>query len=65
MFRAEVIGSLLRPSYRKQARAAIERGEPSPHDLKRVEDRAVDQVLAPQEGAGVDVATDGELRRVC
>jgi 5-methyltetrahydropteroyltriglutamate--homocysteine methyltransferase len=63
MFRAEVIGSLLRPSYLKEARAAFERGELSPHDFKRVEDRAVDQVIALQEGAGVDVVTDGEMRR--
>jgi 5-methyltetrahydropteroyltriglutamate--homocysteine methyltransferase len=63
MFRAEVIGSLLRPSYLKEARAAFERGELSPHDFKRVEDRAVDQVVALQEGAGLDVVTDGEMRR--
>src|SRR4051795_171282 len=50
MFRAEVIGSLLRPSYLKEARAAFERGELSLPDLKRVEDRAVDQVIALQEG---------------
>jgi 5-methyltetrahydropteroyltriglutamate--homocysteine methyltransferase len=63
MFRAEVIGSLLRPSYLKEARAAFERGELSSHDLKRAEDRAVDQMVALQEGAGVDVVTDGEMRR--
>jgi 5-methyltetrahydropteroyltriglutamate--homocysteine methyltransferase len=63
VFRAEVIGSLLRPSYLKEARAAFERGELSPRDFKRVEDRAVDQVIALQEGAGVDVVTDGEMRR--
>ena len=32
-------------------------------DLKRAEDRAVDQVIAMQEGTGVDVVTDGEMRR--
>jgi len=63
MFRAEVIGSLLRPAYLKEARAAFERGELTPHSFKRVEDRAVDQVIALQEGAGVDVVTDGEMRR--
>ena len=63
MFRAEVIGSLLRPSYLKEARAAFERGELAASDFKRVEDRAVDQVIAVQEGAGVDVVTDGEMRR--
>jgi 5-methyltetrahydropteroyltriglutamate--homocysteine methyltransferase len=63
MFRAEVIGSMLRPSYLKEGRAAFERGSLSPRDLKRLEDRAVDQVIAMQEGAGVDVVSDGEMRR--
>jgi 5-methyltetrahydropteroyltriglutamate--homocysteine methyltransferase len=63
VFRAEVIGSMLRPSYLKEARAAFEQGEVSAHDFKRVEDRAVDQVIALQEGTGVEVVTDGEMRR--
>jgi 5-methyltetrahydropteroyltriglutamate--homocysteine methyltransferase len=63
MFRAEVIGSMLRPSYLKDARAAFEQGNLSVAELKRLEDRAVDQVIALQEGAGVDVVTDGEMRR--
>jgi 5-methyltetrahydropteroyltriglutamate--homocysteine methyltransferase len=63
MYRAEVIGSMLRPSYLKEARAAFEQGELPAHDFKRVEDRAVDQVIAMQEGTGVDVVTDGEMRR--
>ena len=63
MFRAEVIGSLLRPSYLKEARAAFEQGQLSAADFKRVEDRAVDHVIALQEGTGVDVVTDGEMRR--
>jgi 5-methyltetrahydropteroyltriglutamate--homocysteine methyltransferase len=63
VFHAEVIGSLLRPSYLKEARAAFEQDDLSPHDFKRVEDRAVDQVIAMQEGTGVEVVTDGEMRR--
>ena len=63
MYRAEVIGSMLRPSYLKEARAAFEQGELAVRDFKRVEDRAVDQVIALQEGTGVDVVTDGEMRR--
>ena len=63
MYRAEVIGSMLRPSYLKEARAAFEQGELPVRDFKRVEDRAVDQVIAMQEGTGVDVVTDGEMRR--
>jgi 5-methyltetrahydropteroyltriglutamate--homocysteine methyltransferase len=63
LFRAEVIGSLLRPSYLHEARAAVERGTLSAHEFKRLEDRAVDQVIAMQEGTGVEVVTDGEMRR--
>ena len=63
MYRAEVIGSMLRPSYLKEARAAFEQGDLPVRDFKRVEDRAVDQVIAMQEGTGVDVVTDGEMRR--
>src|SRR5919106_2072094 len=63
VFHAEVIGSMLRPSYLKDARASFEQGDLSPHDFKRVEDRAVDQVIAMQEATGVEVVTDGEMRR--
>src|ERR671934_353119 len=63
MFRAEVIGSMLRPSYLKEGRAAFEQGRLSARELKRLEDRAVDQAIAMQEGAGVDVVSDGEMRR--
>jgi len=63
MFRAEVIGSMLRPSHLKDARAAFEQGRLAVGELKRLEDRAVDQVIAMQEGAGVDVVSDGEMRR--
>ena len=63
MFRAEVIGSMLRPSYLKEGRAAFEQGALPVRELKRLEDRAVDQAIAMQEGAGVDVVSDGEMRR--
>jgi 5-methyltetrahydropteroyltriglutamate--homocysteine methyltransferase len=62
-FRAEVIGSMLRPAYLHEARAALQAGELAVPEFKRIEDRAVDQVIAMQEGAGVDVVTDGEMRR--
>ena len=63
MFRAEVVGSMLRPAYLKEARAALVAGEMTVQRFKRVEDRAVDQVIAAQEGSGVEVVTDGEMRR--
>ena len=60
---ADVIGSLLRPHYLAEARAALVAGQLAPRDFKRIEDRAVDQAIAMQEGCGLDVVTDGELRR--
>src|SRR5581483_4855127 len=61
--RADIVGSLLRPDYLVRARAKFESGEMAPARYKEIEDRAVDQVIAMQEGAGLDVVTDGELRR--
>ena len=58
-----MVGSLLRPDYLKAARERLERGEISAAELKRVEDRAVDEAVRLQEDAGLDVLTDGELRR--
>ena len=60
---AEVIGSLLRPGYLWEARAAHDEGRLSAQDFKQIEDRAVDQAIAMQEGCGLDVISDGELRR--
>jgi 5-methyltetrahydropteroyltriglutamate--homocysteine methyltransferase len=63
VIRSDVVGSLLRPDYLKAAREHRERGEISAAELKRVEDRAVDEAVRLQEEAGLDVLTDGELRR--
>jgi 5-methyltetrahydropteroyltriglutamate--homocysteine methyltransferase len=63
IYRAEVIGSLLRPSYLKEARGAWEAGQLQTAEFKRREDRAVDAAIALQEQAGLDVVTDGEMRR--
>jgi methionine synthase II (cobalamin-independent) len=60
---ADVVGSLLRPRYLWEARAALEAGQMEPSEFKEIEDRAVDQVIAMQEGCGLDVVSDGELRR--
>lgn len=61
--RSDVVGSLLRPAYLKDGRAQRSEGALSAPDFKRVEDRAVDEALALQAGAGLDVVTDGEMRR--
>src|SRR5918995_2857145 len=61
--RADVVGSLLRPQYLLDAREQLERGELAPSAFKAIEDRAVDEAVAVQEAAGLDVITDGEMRR--
>ncbi|HKR86296.1 MAG TPA: hypothetical protein VJS37_19200, partial [Terriglobales bacterium] len=63
MFRSDVVGSLLRPEFLKHAREKHELGEMSEAEFKRMEDRAVDEAIALQERAGLDVITDGEMRR--
>lgn len=62
-YRAENVGSLLRPDYLLEARERHRRGELTDAEFKGIEDRAVDEVIALQERAGIDVMTDGELRR--
>jgi 5-methyltetrahydropteroyltriglutamate--homocysteine methyltransferase len=63
VYHSDVIGSLLRPSYLKEARAAHERGELGDAAFKRIEDRAVNEAVDVQTAAGLDVLTDGEMRR--
>jgi len=60
---ADVVGSLLRPARLKEARELRERGEMSHAAFKQIEDRAVDDAIRLQESVGLDVITDGELRR--
>ncbi|MGH8069200.1 MAG: cobalamin-independent methionine synthase II family protein [Candidatus Entotheonellia bacterium] len=60
---ADTISSLLRPAYLKDARQAWEAGVLPTPEFKRIEDRAVDEAIALQEAAGLDVVTDGEMRR--
>jgi 5-methyltetrahydropteroyltriglutamate--homocysteine methyltransferase len=62
--RTDVVGSLLRPSALLEARRRLEAGELSRVGFKEVEDQAVDEAIALQEEAGLDVVTDGEMRRL-
>jgi 5-methyltetrahydropteroyltriglutamate--homocysteine methyltransferase len=62
-FRADHVGSLLRPPELKEARSRRERGEISPDELRAVEDAAIERVIAKQAGLGLRGATDGEFRR--
>lgn len=63
MYRSDVVGSLLRPSYLKDARDRHEKGQISHSEFKALEDRAVDEAVAMQRGAGLEVLSDGEMRR--
>ena len=60
----DVVGSLLRPPELLHARDALASGAMSPDDFQRVEDKAVDDAVALQHGAGLRIVTDGEMRRL-
>jgi len=62
-FRADQVGSLLRTSPLKEARAKRERGEITAAQLTEVEDREIEGVIRKQEDVGLQAATDGEFRR--
>src|SRR5664280_2345774 len=62
-FRADHVGSLLRPLPLKQARAQRERGEITAEQLKAVEDREIAAIIKRQEEIGLKAVTDGEFRR--
>ncbi|HLH66078.1 MAG TPA: cobalamin-independent methionine synthase II family protein [Solirubrobacteraceae bacterium] len=62
-YRAEVVGSLLRPDYLKQAVARHQAGAASEPELRAAQDRAVREALTLQEEAGIEAVTDGEMRR--
>ncbi|HEY7664317.1 MAG TPA: 5-methyltetrahydropteroyltriglutamate--homocysteine S-methyltransferase [Xanthobacteraceae bacterium] len=62
-FRADHVGSLLRPAALKQARAKRAQGEISAAQLQEVEDGEIEKVIKKQEETGLKLATDGEFRR--
>jgi methionine synthase II (cobalamin-independent) len=62
--RTDVVGSLLRPADLLEARERRDRGLLTAARFKRVEDAAVDTALRMQDEAGLDVVTDGEMRRL-
>ena len=59
-----VVGSHAHPGWLDLAVAAAERGELGPDDIREVQDDAVDVALRDQEEAGIDVVSEGEMRRV-
>ncbi len=62
-FRADHVGSLLRPAALKEARAKRERNEITADALRAVEDREIENAIRKQEQIGLKLATDGEFRR--
>jgi 5-methyltetrahydropteroyltriglutamate--homocysteine methyltransferase len=62
-WRAEVVGSLLRPPELVDARKRRESGDMTQAEFKAVEDASVRAAIQLQEDAGIDVVTDGEYRR--
>jgi 5-methyltetrahydropteroyltriglutamate--homocysteine methyltransferase len=62
-FRADHVGSFLRPKVLHEARAKFARGEIKAAELKAVEDEEIRKVIRKQEEVGLKLATDGEFRR--
>jgi 5-methyltetrahydropteroyltriglutamate--homocysteine methyltransferase len=62
-FRADHVGSLLRPAALKEARVRRENGEIDDDALRAVEDREIERVIRKQEEVGLSSVTDGEFRR--
>jgi 5-methyltetrahydropteroyltriglutamate--homocysteine methyltransferase len=62
-FRAEHVGSLLRPAALLEVRRAFARGEIGSAALTAAEDRAIEDAVRLQERVGLRLATDGEFRR--
>src|SRR5271166_161797 len=63
MYRSDIVGSLLRPAYLKKAREDFAAGRLTDAEFKHIEDRAVDESVALHLRTGLDVLTDGEMRR--
>src|ERR1700728_4336048 len=62
-FRADHVGSLLRPAELKAAREKFAKGAIDGATLKAVEERAITDVIKKQEAVGLQSITDGEFRR--
>jgi 5-methyltetrahydropteroyltriglutamate--homocysteine methyltransferase len=62
-FRADHVGSLLRPPELKQAREDFKAGRIDASRLREAEDKAIRKAIAMQEAAGLQSITDGEYRR--
>src|SRR5262245_31404622 len=63
-FRADQVGSFLRPPELQEAHAAHQAGQITLDALRRIEDASILRVLEVQRRAGIDVLSDGEYRRL-
>ena len=63
-FRAEHVGSLLRPDYLLEARREFDREEVTQEQLRELEDKAVTEAVDLQREVGIKGFTDGEYRSV-
>ena len=62
-FRADHVGSFLRPKYLLDAREQAAKGSLSREELRKVEDKAIAEIVKFQEDVGLQSVTDGEFRR--
>ena len=62
-YRADIVGSFLRPAELKEARKQFTEGKIDRQQLKAVEDRLITDLIAKQKAHGLKVITDGEFRR--
>lgn len=60
---SDIVGSLLRPTALLNAQKQLAAGTITAVEFKTIEDRAVDDAVALQESVGLEVVTDGEMRR--
>ena len=62
--RTDIVGSLLRPQALKDARVRLDEGKIGADEFRAIEDAAVVDAVRLQEGVGLDVVSDGEMRRL-
>lgn len=62
-FRADIVGSFLRPERLKKTRKEFEKGRLSPASLEQIENEEIARLIAEQKAIGLQVVTDGEFRR--
>lgn len=62
-FKADIVGSFLRPQYLHDARRQFAKGQIDAEQLKAVEDKAIIELVEKQKAAGLTGITDGEYRR--